>query len=223
MALKVLIADPNYLSGKGLECMIGEIPGLAFAGICKNYAELELAVINHEFDVVVMDHLSADFGMDAVRMVRQEKPKCGILAITDMPRKRSFSEAVEAGVNSYVLRECEREEIVDAIQAAHKGDKFYCGKIVNEVMQSVDEIQVGGDISCDGIKLSAREAEIIRYVAEGLTNKEIADLLFLSSHTVTTHRKNIMAKLGVNNTAGLVMFAIKNGIVSPNHFLFSTN
>jgi DNA-binding NarL/FixJ family response regulator len=86
------------------------------------------------------------------------------------------------------------------------------------------EEQSGGTakkISCAGIEITSREIEIIKLITQGNSNKEIADQLFLSLHTVNTHRKNIMNKLGINNTAGLVMFAIKNEILNPNHFLFS--
>ena len=77
------------------------------------------------------------------------------------------------------------------------------------------------NFSCDAIGLSKREKEVLGLIAEGYTNAKIAELLFLSSHTVTTHRKNIMHKLGVRNTAGIVMYAVKSCIVSPNKFLFS--
>ena len=76
--------------------------------------------------------------------------------------------------------------------------------------------------TCQGLNISERESEIIQLIAKGHTNKQIADQLFLSSHTITTHRKNIMAKLGVNNTAGIVMFAVKEKLVHPNKYLFSS-
>jgi DNA-binding NarL/FixJ family response regulator len=76
------------------------------------------------------------------------------------------------------------------------------------------------DASCDPIVLSNREIEVLTLISEGLTNVQIADKLFLSSHTVNTHRKNIMQKLRVNNTAAMVMYAVKSGFVSPNRFLF---
>jgi DNA-binding CsgD family transcriptional regulator len=77
------------------------------------------------------------------------------------------------------------------------------------------------DTNCDGVVISERELEVIRYIAEGYTNVEIADKLYLSQHTINTHRKNIMAKLGVNNTAAIVMYAVKTKLVSPNKYLFS--
>jgi DNA-binding CsgD family transcriptional regulator len=77
------------------------------------------------------------------------------------------------------------------------------------------------EFSCEPVVISERELEVIKYIAEGYTNNEIAEKLFLSPHTVNTHRKNIMQKLGVNNTAAIVMYAVKSQLVSPNKFLFS--
>jgi len=76
--------------------------------------------------------------------------------------------------------------------------------------------------SCEPVVLSEREIEIIVHIAEGNTNVQIADMLHLSSHTINTHRKNIMAKLGVKNTAGIVMYAVKSNLISPNKFLFAS-
>ena len=77
------------------------------------------------------------------------------------------------------------------------------------------------ELSCEPVVISDRELEVIKLIAEGYTNVEIAEKLFLSPHTVNTHRKNIMQKLGVNNTAAIVMYAVKSQLVSPNKFLFS--
>ena len=119
--------------------------------------------------------------------------------------------------------DCDRVEIMDAINSTLKGEAFFCGKILNEVIPADEAAEDNTQLafSCNGIKISAREAEIIALVAEGFTNKQIAEHLFLSTHTVITHRKNIMNKLGLNNTAGLVLFAIRQNIISPNKFLFS--
>lgn len=95
-----------------------------------------------------------------------------------------------------------------------------CGKIVTDILQDATETTTS---TCEGLNISEREMEIIKLVAEGFSNKEVADKLFLSTHTVTTHRKNIMNKLGVNNTAGLVLFAVRENLISPNHFLFASN
>jgi DNA-binding NarL/FixJ family response regulator len=130
--------------------------------------------------------------------------------------------AIKAGVKSYLLKTCDKLEIYEALYATAKGEKFYCSKVLDVI---INEPDLGSDKSlsanCDGVSISERESEIIVLIAEGFSNKEIADKLFLSPHTVNTHRKNIMAKIGVNNTAGIVIYAVKEQLISPNKFLFS--
>ena len=122
-------------------------------------------------------------------------------------------------------KDCDLTEIVNAVTETRRGNKFFCGQILDTIQKA--EINVNDldfdSFTCEAIVLSERENEIIKLVAEGNTNNKIAELLFLSSHTVNTHRKNIMAKLGVKNTAGIVMYAVKMNIVSPNRFLFTPN
>jgi DNA-binding NarL/FixJ family response regulator len=224
MTTSVFIAQSNYLVKEGLKSLIFNEKGLSYSGETLILSDLISEVREKQPDVIIIDHADSAFGLSAVRKLRATFPKMGILTISDLPTKWMLSDVLGAGVNSYLLRDCEREEIVEAIEATAKGEQFFCGKVLSDVLKTSDEVNAESDlISCDGLKISQREADIIRLVAQGLTNKEIADKLFLSAHTVTTHRKNIMAKLGVNNTAGLVMFAIKNQIISPNHFLFNSN
>jgi DNA-binding NarL/FixJ family response regulator len=146
--------------------------------------------------------------------------------------------AFDDGASSYLLKECDRGEIISAIKATASRERFLCGKIAdcildNKVKSPLESPRdparhlegasavAGGFVSCEGAKISNREMEIIRLIAEGYSNNEIADQLCLSAHTVTTHRKNIMGKLQVNNTAGLVMYAIRNNMLDPNKYLFS--
>jgi len=104
------------------------------------------------------------------------------------------------------------------------GNRFFCGQIL-EIIQA-ENMDVDGIMdarfNCDPIILSPREIEIITLISEGYTNALVAEKLFISTHTVNTHRKNIMAKLGVKNTAGIVMYAIRENYTSPNKYIFST-
>jgi DNA-binding NarL/FixJ family response regulator len=130
-----------------------------------------------------------------------------------------LSNLLDSGITSYLLKECDKAEIMDAINSTIKDQKFICGKIVS-ILTSAPELTVTNTlikkIGCDGMHVTERETEIIKAIAEGLSNKLIADKLNLSTHTVNTHRKNIMQKLGVNNTAGVVMFAVKNNLLETN-------
>lgn len=223
MKIRIAIAGQQYLVREGLRALVNSEADLALAGEADGAEMLRQLSAASPFDVLIIDHLQAGWGVQSIRAAVTSNPSLKVLAITQRPGRKELNAALEAGVCSYLLTECDREEILEAIHATAQGEAFFCGKIVNEVMATPDEAAPETEYSCDGVRISAREAEIIRLVAEGLTNKEIADRLCLSAHTVTTHRKNIMNKLGVNNTAGLVLFAIRNNIVTPNHFLFNTN
>jgi DNA-binding NarL/FixJ family response regulator len=226
MAISILLAQTNYLVKEGLKALVYNDERFILSGEALSEAELLRIAEKRHPNLVIMDHMDPAFGISAIRKMRAALPQTFILTISDKPSRWMLSDAMAGGITSYLLRDCEREEILEAILATANGEQFFCGKIISDVLKSPDEMvlpeaEAGGP--CEGLKISSREAEIIRYVAEGLTNKEIADKLYLSAHTVTTHRKNIMSKLGVNNTAGLVLFAIRNNIVTPNHFLFNTN
>jgi DNA-binding NarL/FixJ family response regulator len=132
---------------------------------------------------------------------------------------------LRGGVMSYIKKDCDLQEISDAVLETAKGNKFFCGKIletINKANLDVDDIDYGV-LTCDPVMMSERENEIIVLIADGYTNDQIAEMLFLSKHTVNTHRKNILFKLGVKNTAGIVMYAVKTQLVSPNKFLFAAN
>ncbi|MEO5643007.1 MAG: response regulator transcription factor [Bacteroidia bacterium] len=224
MGIPILIAQSNYLVKEGLKSLVYSEQELLFKSDASTADELLLQVEFFKSGVIIIDHNDPAFGISVVRKIKTLAPDVNFLSISDKPNRWMLSDALAAGITSYLLRDCEKEEILDAIRATSNSEQFFCGKILNEVLKTNDEaLPTAESVSCEGLRISDREGEIIRLVAEGFTNKEIADKLFLSAHTVTTHRKNIMAKLGVNNTAGLVLFAIRNNIVSPNHFLFNTN
>ena len=103
------------------------------------------------------------------------------------------------------------------------GNQFFCGEILKTInIAKIDVNDLNVDLlTCNSVILTSREKEIIELISEGLTNFDISEKLFISKHTVNTHRKNIMHKIGVKNTAGIVIYAVKSNIISPNKFLFA--
>ena len=219
---KVLLADSNYLLREGLKSLFRN-SDYSVNGEAQSGSELFEKVLLAQPDLVIINFTSENFSVTDISKIHSACATAKILAITERPKKQLVTKAMENGVNSYLMIDCDREEIMDAVRSTFQGESFFCGKILNEVIQQEQEVEdvVIPAFSCNGVKISAREAEIISLVAEGMTNKQIAEQLFLSAHTVITHRKNIMNKLGLNNTAGLVLFAIRQNIISPNKFLFS--
>lgn len=220
--IKILIADNSYLIREGLRSIISGIKEFKFVGEVEKAEDIAEKILLYQPNVLVIDYTSPFFCIQDLQIIHQKFPATNILAITNPETKTTISQAIENGVVSYLLKDCGKDEIIEAIQNTARGQKFFCGKILDIVIKDKDVIP-SEKISCDGVKLSSREVEIIQLVAEGMSNKEIADRLFLSVHTITTHRKNIMSKLGVNNTAGLVMFAIRQNLIKQNKFLFASN
>lgn len=220
--IKILTADNSYLIREGFRSIINDNTDFKLAGEVDKAEDLSEKLLLSRPNVLVIDYTSQFFSIDDLKIISQKFPEVNILAITTPQSKTTISKAIENGVISHLLKDCGKDEIIEAIYSTAKGEKFFCGKILDGVLKDASTpLSVTEGVSCDGVKLSAREIEIIQNVAEGLSNKEIAERLFLSVHTVTTHRKNIMSKVGVNNTAGLVMFAIRQNLLGPNKFLFA--
>lgn len=218
--IKIIIADSHFLSRKGLAVLLNENSDFTLLSEALSTADLVNQAKFYKPDLIIIDYSSANFSIDGLQQIVRKFPKAKLLAVTELQSNEIISKGLKIGITSHLLKDCDQDEIVEAIYKTAKGEKFMCGKIVNAVVQ--DKSAKTDEYSCEGMNISEREIEIITLIAEGYSNKEVADKLFLSTHTVTTHRKNIMNKLGVNNTAGLVLFAVRENLVSPNHFLFSS-
>jgi DNA-binding NarL/FixJ family response regulator len=216
------IADSSALFRLGVRNMVKQVDGIEVIGEASSGDDLVGLVRSFAPDVVVLDFLSEGFDIDVVRRVKVERPTTRVLAITHQQSGHTLVNALRAGVDSYIKKDCDLGEVEDAIRETAQGGTFFCGKILDRIRQEsidVEDLETL-PLTCDPIHLSARETEVLQLIAEGMTNTQVADKLFLSAHTVTTHRKNILSKLGVNNTAAMVMYAVKTGLVSPNKFLF---
>lgn len=218
----VVLADSNDLMRAGLRSVLSQQTDLPITAEACNNEELCEQVKSLNPSLVILDFTSEGFTIDVIPEVRNIKSDIPFIAITPEQNAQTLIDALRLGVNSYVKKNCALDEIVNAVIETSRGNKFFCGQILETIQKAeIDVNHLDFDLlNCDPVILSERENEIIKLVAEGNTNGKIAELLFLSNHTVNTHRKNIMAKLGVKNTAGIVMYAVKMNIVSPNRFLF---
>lgn len=221
--MKVVIADGNNLMRIGLRTILNTLQTVDVVGEAKSSEELVDCLKNFSTDVVLIDYTSDNFEIDVIPKVLQKNPSVKFLAITPEQSAQTLVNALRSGVQSYVKKDCDLGEILDAVTETGKGNKFFCGQILETIQRaSIDVNDIDFDaFSCEPISLSEREIQIIKMIAEGLTNTQIAEDLFLSNHTINTHRKNILSKLGVKNTAGIVMYAVKTNLVSPNKFLFA--
>jgi len=222
--IKVLIADKNFLSRVGLELLVGELKGFDLVpSVCGDKEDLINQLSLSKPNLLISDFTTLGVTISELKELTKKFNRTKFLIITEVLPKKELLKLMDSGITSYLLKECEKSEILEAVNSTIKGEKFVCGKVVS-MLTSSPEIVVNNSfiksLGCDGFPVTEREIDIIRGIAEGLSNKLIADKLNLSTHTVNTHRKNIMAKLGVNNTAGVVMFAVKNQLLETNFDLF---
>ena len=222
--IKVLIADKNFLSRIGLELLVGELKGFELVpSVCGDKEDLANQLFLSRPNLLITDFVSLGISASELSQLTRKYNRTRFLIVTELLPKKELQFVVGGGVTSFLLKDCDKTEILEAINSTIKGEKFICSKILG-LLTAAEEIVPSNSfiktLKCDGVPVTDREIDIIRGIAEGLSNKLIADKLKLSTHTVNTHRKNIMAKLGVNNTAGIVMFAVKNQLLETNFNLF---
>ncbi len=222
--IKVLIADKNFLSRVGLELLVGELKGFSLVpSICGDKEDLINQLQLSKPNLLIADFISLGITSQELKTLSKKYNRTKFLVITEHLSKKETLQILETDITSFLLKECDKIEILEAINSTIKGEKFICGKILSFLSASPEIVTSNSfikSLGCDGFPVTDREIDIIRAIAEGLSNKLIADKLKLSTHTVNTHRKNIMSKLGVNNTAGIVMFAVKNQLLETNFELF---
>lgn len=221
--IRVAIADSNKLINLGLDVVLSKEEGISLVAVAENAPDLMEILGRERVDVILMDFTASGFSLEFIPDILKVSPHTRIVAITPDQEGTTIINALKAGVTSYVKKDCDFDEIISSVRETAIGSKFFCGKIL-ETIRRVDIDPNDEDyknFNCESVHLSEREQEIITLIAEGMTNTAIAERLFLSPHTVNTHRKNIMQKLGARNTAAVVMYAVKTNLVNVNKFLFS--
>lgn len=226
--MKILIADKHFLSRIGLEYVVNKhfSPVELLSSHIEGFKVLSQQIKHFLPDIVILDYFSISISHHELEKLLLRYPDTKFILITEWLPKSELLHYFQLNIKWHLLKECDETEIKECIEYATHNQSFFCNKLV-QFLQSQDEeyiVESRSTISCVGITITEREREIIQLIAEGKSNKEMADLLNISIHTVLTHRKNIMKKTRANNTAGLVLFALKNNIITPvNHFLFAEN
>ena len=210
--IKILLVDDHKLIRDGLRLIIDTTPNIDVMGECTNGKEAiqYLEKNEGEIDVVVMDITMPDMnGIDATEIILNLYPNINILALSMHSEEAYIMKMIKAGAKGYLLKDSGSERLVDAIEAVYRNEKYYSKevslKLINLLVQK------------DGVKdsiISERETEILTMISNGSTNKEVADHLAISSRTVESHRRNIIKKLNLKNTAGMIKYAYDNNLVS---------
>ena len=209
MPIKTVIADRDFLIKRGLNCLFKDYEDIELTAQAGSIDEVKQMLRCHNPDVLIMDFNQAGvFSLDDVASLKKQFPGTNILIISDSRHKHDILTAMQIGITSYLLKECGEEEIIEAVRATAIGEQFFCAQVLENILGRKSPKD------CEGLFLTSRELEIVKLVAEGYTTAEIANMLCRSVHTINTHRKNILNKLGLNSPSELVLYAVKNGLVA---------
>jgi DNA-binding NarL/FixJ family response regulator len=208
MKIRIVIADDHRVMLDGIRALLRDVPGLEIVGDALNGDELLAQVRLHRPDVVLTDiQMPVKDGMEAAKEIHAAFPGIHIIALTMLNESMFIRRMLEAGVAGYVTKNVDKDELVRVIHKVAAGEKHFSEEVTAQLMNNFSSPATSPvDL------LTRREKEILGLIAQGLTDKEIAEKVFLSALTVISHRKNILSKLGLKNKVEITRFAIENGL-----------
>lgn len=211
--IRVLIADDHTIVRSGVRLLLEAEPDITVVGEALDGVQALDLVKSLEPEVVLLDIAMPGMdGFEAARQIKSRWPNISVLFLTIHRQDEYFFQALKAGASGYVLKGADTSDLINAVRVVSRGEVFLYPAMAQRLVQDYLN-RLDGD-SDTGPSLSPREKEILRLIANGFSNKEIASQLVVSLSTIHTHRTNIMAKLGFNTQRELIQYARKHGLVS---------
>ena len=212
--IKVLIADDHAIVREGIRMILALHEDIEVVGEAANGIEAIEQADKLSPDVVLMDIAMPGLGgLEATLEIMKRKPQSKILVLTQYDNTEYIYRFLKAGAAGYVLKKTVGSDLVSAIRSVFQGKSFIDPSIADKVIQGFLEKPEAASDDAGYDVLSDREKQVLKLIAEGYTNQQIADALFLSIKTVMTHRTNLMEKLGIHNRTELVKYAIRKGLI----------
>jgi DNA-binding NarL/FixJ family response regulator len=206
--IRVFIVDDHPVVIEGIQSLFQHEKDIEWAGQAMNAASCLGFFVNNTADVVLMDiSLPGMDGVELCAVLKEKYPGVFILGLSTFNQGLYIKKIMENGASGYVLKNSSREELLKAIHTVYNGGIFFSG----EAGEALKEYQKSSGTLLP--ELSPREKEILGLIAEGYTNPQIAEKIFLSPFTVDSHRKNLLAKLNVKNTASLIRLAVEKKLI----------
>jgi DNA-binding NarL/FixJ family response regulator len=210
---KVLLVDSQRIILEGISMLISANEKLHLAGTAENAVDALKLMELYEIDLVITDCQAPEFsGIDLCLQTRYHYPHIKTILLTMVEEKTHIRNAILAGVEGYVLKNASSEELYYAIQSVMNGNKYFCNNIITKLAR---EAKVYTEKFSDLLipKVSSRELEVLRLIAQEFSTTEIADRLFISPPTAESHRRNLIRKLGVKGSIGLALYAVRHKII----------
>jgi len=213
MSIRVLLVDDHELARQGIASMLAKADDLTVVGEARTGREAIEAARKELPDVVLMDVRMPDMdGLEATRRIKEERPRTAVIMVTMHDNPAYLREAVRAGAAGYLLKDVSKDELLDAIRQVATGGAFIESQMLKGMLSEMKP-GAAGTMPGPARNLTKREREILALVAEGLSNREIADRLVLSPETVKSHVAAILEKLNVSDRTQAAIYAVRNGLV----------
>lgn len=214
--VKIIMVDDHQIVRDGIKALISDEPWIDIIGEASNHTELFALLNTLKPDMIMLDISMPEMsGIEIARQLTIDRPEIKLLMLSMYMSEEFITNAIEAGAKGYLTKTTTQEEILNALKVINEGGEFYSDSVSNILLKSFIKKTQNKvtDSKEQAIILTKRENEILKHFAEGLSNKEIADRLFISIRTVESHKNNIMQKLDLKSTVELIKYAIKNKII----------
>jgi DNA-binding NarL/FixJ family response regulator len=211
--ISVVIADDHEIFRDGFRAMLNKYPEMKLVGEAENGKELIAIVEKLNPDVIFTDiRMPVMDGIEATKQLLRNNPEVKIVALSMFDEDTLIMEMLEAGAKGYMLKNSHKDEIIEAIHHVSKGDNYYCKHTSEKLLSLIAKSSFNPYKKNNKLQFSEREIQIIKLICEQYANKEIAAMLNLSVRTIEGYREKIQEKAKARNSAGIVIFAIKNQI-----------
>ena len=208
--IRILIVDDHAIVREGQRALIDTEPGMEVVGEATDGFEAVEMADTLQPDVILLDlHMPGKDGIEAIGEIKAENPMARILVLTSFTEDEKIYAAIKAGAMGYLLKDFSPQEILSAIRKVHQGETSMHPSIANRLMR---ELQRVSNLAPSEDPLTTREVEILKLVAQGLSNQEIAEKLVISERTVRTHVTNILGKLHLANRTQAALYALREGL-----------
>jgi DNA-binding NarL/FixJ family response regulator len=212
MGIRILIVDDHGVVAEGLRHLVTAQPEMSVVGLAENGRDAVRAALETAADIVLMDHAMPVLnGTEATRLIRERCGQTRVIMLSMYSDAVHVYRALQAGATGYIIKKSVAKEVVDAIWAVHRGGRYLSKQLADIVIDHVVHRSAPDDPL---ERLSSRERQVLQLLSEGHSVAEIAATLSLSPKTVETYRARMMEKLGIYELAGLVRFAIQQGVTS---------
>ena len=209
--MRILLVDDHTLFRNGLKMLLDTLPGYEVTGEASNGRDFLDLIAKHDYDIVFLDIEMPEInGIEAARKAIEQRPGLKIITLSMYGDEEYYDQMVDAGARGFLLKNTNLQEVRTAIDTVMAGGNYFSQELMQNLLRNYKAMHESKDPDAE---LSEREIEILLLICSGLSNQKIGDQLFISKRTVEKHRANILCKTNIKNTAGLVMYAIKNQLI----------